>query len=41
MRAVSDAFSVSRLSGEWGQAFGTLPEGLDTEAIVARAAVPD
>ncbi|WP_366556567.1 acyl-CoA dehydrogenase family protein [Aquibaculum sediminis] len=39
--AVSDAFSASRLSGEWGQAFGTLPEGLDTEAIVARAAVPD
>jgi putative acyl-CoA dehydrogenase len=36
--AVADAFCASRLSGDWGHAFGTLPRRLDTDAIVARAA---
>ncbi|PRX47554.1 putative acyl-CoA dehydrogenase [Prauserella shujinwangii] len=34
--AVADAFCASRLGGDWGVAFGTLPAGVDTEAIVAR-----
>ena len=37
--AVADAFCASRLSGDWGQAFGTLPAGADLERIVARHAV--
>jgi putative acyl-CoA dehydrogenase len=35
--AVADAFCVSRLGGDWGHAFGTLPPGVDTAAIVERA----
>ncbi|MBO8185403.1 acyl-CoA dehydrogenase family protein [Streptomyces spirodelae] len=35
--AVSDAFCASRLGGDWGAAFGTLPSGLDLRAIVERA----
>jgi putative acyl-CoA dehydrogenase len=35
--AVADAFCASRLDGDWGGAFGTLPPGTDTAAIVARA----
>jgi putative acyl-CoA dehydrogenase len=35
--AVADAFCASRLAGEWGHAFGTLPPGLDLDAIIARA----
>jgi putative acyl-CoA dehydrogenase len=34
--AVADAFCASRLSGDWGQAFGTLPAGTDFTRIVAR-----
>jgi putative acyl-CoA dehydrogenase len=34
---VSDAFCASRLGGDWGTVPGTLPSGLDTAAIVARA----
>jgi len=34
--AVADAFCASRLAGDWGQAFGTLPAGIDFERIVAR-----
>ncbi|MHB8681820.1 MAG: acyl-CoA dehydrogenase family protein [Acidimicrobiales bacterium] len=34
--AVADAFCASRLGGEAGLAFGTLPPGLDTAAIVER-----
>jgi putative acyl-CoA dehydrogenase len=34
---VADAFCASRLGGDWGHAFGTLPRGCDTTAIVARA----
>ncbi len=37
--AVADAFCASRLDGDWGQAFGTLPVGLDTQAIMDRARV--
>ena len=37
---VSDAFCASRLGGDWGRSPGTLPPGLDTAAVVARAA-PD
>ena len=36
--AVADAFCASRLSGESGGAFGTLPRGLDMRAIAERAA---
>jgi putative acyl-CoA dehydrogenase len=35
--AVADAFCGSRLGGDWGIAFGTLPVGVDTTAIVERA----
>jgi len=38
--AVADAFAASRLaddSSSWGHAYGTLPSGLDTAAIIARA----
>jgi putative acyl-CoA dehydrogenase len=34
--AVADAFCASRLAGDWGQAFGTLPAGTDFERIVER-----
>jgi len=34
--AVADAFSASRLSGDWGQAFGTLPAGTDFARIIER-----
>jgi putative acyl-CoA dehydrogenase len=37
--AVADAFCGSRLGGDWGVAFGTLPVGVDTAAIIARAGV--
>jgi putative acyl-CoA dehydrogenase len=35
-KAVADAFCASRLSGDWGQAFGTLPAGTDFGRIVDR-----
>ncbi|MFJ7526602.1 acyl-CoA dehydrogenase family protein [Streptomyces griseus] len=34
---VSDAFCASRLGGDWGSAFGTLPHSLDLASVVARA----
>jgi len=34
--AVADAFVASRLDGDWGIAFGTLPGGLDLGAITGR-----
>jgi putative acyl-CoA dehydrogenase len=37
--AVADAYVASRLSGDAGLAFGTLPSGVDFEAIVDRHAV--
>ncbi|MBC7271002.1 MAG: acyl-CoA dehydrogenase family protein [Streptomyces sp.] len=35
--AVADAFCASRLGGDWGHAFGTLPDGADLEAVLVRA----
>jgi putative acyl-CoA dehydrogenase len=32
--AVADAFCASRLAGDWGRAFGTLPPGTDVRAII-------
>ena len=37
--AVADAFCASRLSGDWGSVFGTLPHGIDTAAILERATI--
>jgi putative acyl-CoA dehydrogenase len=34
--AVADAFCASRLSGDWGHAFGTLPSGTDFGRIIER-----
>ena len=34
---VSDAFCASRLGGDWGSAFGTLPHTLDLASVVERA----
>jgi putative acyl-CoA dehydrogenase len=39
--AVSDAFNASRLSGDWGVAYGTLPTGLDTATILDRSRVEE
>jgi len=36
--AVADAFCASRLGGDWGHAFGTLPPTADTQAIIERSA---
>jgi len=35
--AVADAFIASRLGGDWGHAYGTLPAGLDIATIIERA----
>jgi len=35
--AVADAFCASRLAGEGGRVYGTLPAGVDARAIIARA----
>ncbi|MGI5520232.1 isovaleryl-CoA dehydrogenase [Micromonospora sp. CA-259024] len=35
--AVADAFCASRLAGDHGQAYGTLPTGVDFAAIISRA----
>ncbi len=34
--AVADAFCASRLDGDWGRAFGTLPAGVDCARIIER-----
>ena len=34
--AVADAFCASRLHGDQGLAFGTLPAGTDFEAVIGR-----
>ena len=36
---MADAFCATRLDGDWGRAFGTLPNGFDTQAIVDRARI--
>jgi putative acyl-CoA dehydrogenase len=38
--AVADAFCASRLAGDWGNAFGTLPAGTDFDTIIARHTPP-
>lgn len=35
--AVTDAFCRSRIQGDWGHAYGTLPAHTDFDAIIARA----
>jgi putative acyl-CoA dehydrogenase len=35
--AVADAFCATRLAGDWGHAFGTLPRGVDLDVLVERA----
>lgn len=35
--AVADAFCASRLAGDHGHAYGTLPAGVDFAAIISRA----
>ncbi|MFJ8082519.1 DNA alkylation response protein [Streptomyces sp. NPDC096205] len=35
--AVADAFCATRLAGDWGHAFGTLPDSADLEGILGRA----
>ena len=35
--AVAEGFIASRLAGDWGHAFGTLPKGIDLRAIADRA----
>ncbi|WP_371569371.1 acyl-CoA dehydrogenase family protein [Streptomyces canus] len=35
--AVADAFCATRLGGDWGHAFGTLPDAADAGAILDRA----
>jgi putative acyl-CoA dehydrogenase len=32
--AVADAFCASRLDGDWGRAFGTLPPGVDVDSVI-------
>jgi putative acyl-CoA dehydrogenase len=34
--AVADAFCRTRLAGDWGHAFGTLPRGVDLGVLVDR-----
>lgn len=36
--AIADAFCASRLGDQWGHVFGTLPNGIDFNAIIERAA---
>jgi putative acyl-CoA dehydrogenase len=35
--AVADAFCATRLGGDWGHAFGTLPDATDVDAILERS----
>ena len=35
--AIADAFCATRLGGDWGRAFRTLPQGLDIQTTVDRA----
>jgi putative acyl-CoA dehydrogenase len=37
--AVAEAFCATRLDGDWGRAFGTLPKELDTQAIIDRSRI--
>jgi hypothetical protein len=33
---VADAFCATRLDGDWGRAFGTMPAGVDEQSIIER-----
>lgn len=35
--AVADAFCATRLGGDWGHAFGTLPDAVDLDTVLNRA----
>ncbi len=35
--AVAEAFCTTRLAGDWGRAFGTLPRGVNATAIIERS----
>ncbi|MFK4104930.1 acyl-CoA dehydrogenase family protein [Streptomyces sp. NPDC019531] len=35
--AVADAFCATRLGGDWGHAFGTLPDAVDVDTVLGRA----
>jgi putative acyl-CoA dehydrogenase len=35
--AVADAFCASRIQGDWGRSYGSLPSACDFDAIIARA----
>ena len=35
--AVADAFCVGRLGDDRGRVYGTLPSGVDTQALITRA----
>lgn len=35
--AVADAFCATRLGGDWGHAYGTLPDSADLDGVLARA----
>jgi putative acyl-CoA dehydrogenase len=35
---IADGFCATRLAGDWGHTFGTLPTAVDTKAIIERAA---
>ncbi len=37
--AVTEAFLATRIGGQWGGAFGTMPTGLDLAPILERALV--
>jgi putative acyl-CoA dehydrogenase len=37
--AISDAFVASRLEGDWGRAFGTLPPRVDFQAVIMRGRI--
>ncbi|MGN6161530.1 MAG: DNA alkylation response protein, partial [Marmoricola sp.] len=37
--ALADAFCATRLGGDWGTVFGTLPPGIDLAPIIERAFV--
>jgi len=37
--AMAEAFCATRLDGDWGQAFGTMPRGIDSRAIIDRARI--
>jgi putative acyl-CoA dehydrogenase len=37
--AVAEAFLATRMDGQWGGAYGTLPTGLDLAPIIERAMV--